>query len=304
VVEYNDYRITIKPSGSIGTPWQSDTVFGHLIWLVAMQEGNKAVKNLLKPFLDSDPPFILSDGFPGDCMPSPLFDSDNIASVVQSLEDYARYKKNKNSRFITADSFHRIRKENIIRSGFINEPYTTVETIHASLNRNTNSTGDEGQLFSTHDTFLKSYDIISIYVRCKRGEDIRIRELFERLSLTGYGRDKSTGTGAFKVINMESFDEFDTFKGANGFISLSTLVPAEDDPTEGRWRLRVKRGFLGEQAGNGNPFKRPLIQFEPGAVFKTVSTPNPWYGRMITDIAPGMSKAVQNCMTLAVPCKF
>lgn len=151
--EYNDYRITIKPNGPIGTPWRSDTMFGHLVWFVAMQEGNKAVKSLVETFLDGDPPFILSDGFPEDCMPSPLFDSDDIASVVQSLEDYARYKKNKNSRFITAYSFHRIRKENVIDSGFINEPYTTVETIHASSNRNTNSTGDEGQLFSTHDTF-------------------------------------------------------------------------------------------------------------------------------------------------------
>ena len=302
--EYNDYRITIKPAGSIGTPWQSDTVFGHLVWLVAMKEGNDAAQSFLEPFLDGDPPFILSDGFPGECLPVPMVDYGGTVSHAHSFEEYVRFKKTKKAQFITTDSFTQARKDKNLRSGFINEPYSTVEILHASLNRNTNSTGDGGQLFSTHETFLeKIHKTFSVYTRCKQGEDIMIRDLFGRLSMTGYGRDKSTGTGAFDIESIEPFDGFSPIDGSDGFISLSSFVPAENDPTDGRWRMRIKRGFLGEQAGSGNPFKRPLIQFEPGAVFKTETEPKPWYGRIVGGISPGMPEAVQNCMSIAVPCR-
>lgn len=302
--EYKDYRITIQPAGSIGTPWQSDTIFGHMVWIVALQEGNKAVESFLEPFLDGEPPFILSDGFPGEFLPVPLFDVGDITARAHSFEEYIQYKKIKKARFISMDSFFQARKETHMRSGFVDEPYATVETLHASLSRHTHATGEEGQLFSTYESYLKEQETISVYVRCKKDWNDKIREFFERLSLTGYGRDKSTGIGAFEMQSFDEFNGFGEFEDANGFISLSSFVPAEDDPTEGRWRIRVKRGFLGEQAGNGNPFKRPLIQFEPGAVFKTKTVPKQWYGRMVTDIASGMPKAVQNCMTLAVPCRL
>ena len=72
-----------------------------------------------------------------------------------------------------------------------------------------------------------------------------------------------------------------------------------------RWRLRVKRGFLGEHAVSGNPFKRPLVQFEPGAVFHAAGTAvGPYYGRLVSEIAPGMPAAVQNGYTFAVPCRW
>ncbi len=70
---YEDYRILVEPTGPIGTPWQSDTLFGHFVWLVAMQEGKAAVQKFLEPFLDREPPFILSDGFPENLLPSPLW---------------------------------------------------------------------------------------------------------------------------------------------------------------------------------------------------------------------------------------
>ena len=69
------------------------------------------------------------------------------------------------------------------------------------------------------------------------------------------------------------------------------------------WSVNVKLGKLGEAAGTGNPFKRPLIQIKPGAVFRTGGRPTPFYGRVVKDIAPGMPDAVQICFTLAVPCK-
>ena len=301
---YCDYRIIIKPTGPIGTPWQSDTLFGHFVWLVAMQEGKAAVQDFLEPFLDREPPFILSDGFPENLLPSPFFD----AGIVHftTMEDYRFQKKVKKARFLPDDRFDFARKEGRIGRGLpTDEPYYKAEMLHASLNRNTNSTCEGGQLFSTVETYLeKKYKTLSIYVRCRDEWCERVSDFFERLSLTGYGRDKSTGIGSFSVEAVDEWRGFAPFDEANGFISLSSYVPDENDPIDGRWRIRVKRGYLGEQSGSVNPFKRPLIQFEPGATFKTDKIPKPWYGRMVRDIAPGMPEAVQNCYTIAVPARL
>ncbi|RME25745.1 MAG: hypothetical protein D6800_07265, partial [Candidatus Zixiibacteriota bacterium] len=82
----------------------------------------------------------------------------------------------------------------------------------------------------------------------------------------------------------------------------STMVPAPDDPPEAWFRLRTKYGKLGEHA-SANPFKRPLLQMEPGAVFKTGEALREFYGSLVTDIAPGAPHAVQNCYGLPVSWK-
>ena len=303
-IQFKDFRFTIKPEGPIGTPWQSDTILGHLAWIISHQEGVTAVEEFLQPFLDGVPPFILSDGFPGNLLPVPIFGGDTSSHENLTLEEHSRQKQLKKARFITPEGFEKARKEGLVSTDIADDPFVSVETLHASLSRHTNSTGEGGELFPTYESFLKEDNTISVYARCAEGWNEKLEELLKRLSSIGYGRDKSTGIGAFQVERIEEFDGFIAFEGANGFISLSTYVPAENDPVEGFWRIRVKRGFLGELAGNGNPFKRPLIQFEPGAAFRTDNNLRPWYGHIIEGIAPGMPKAIQNCYTIAVPCSI
>ncbi len=133
----------------------------------------------------------------------------------------------------------------------------------------------------------------------------RVRALFDHLSQSGFGRDKSQGLGAFAVSGIESWEDFGDGASATAFVSLSSFVPAMGDPVEGRWRLRVKRGYLGEHLVAGNPFKRPLVEFEPGAVFRIGSGKiAPFYGRLVGQIAPGLPSAVQCGFTLPVPCTW
>jgi len=142
------------------------------------------------------------------------------------------------------------------------------------------------------------------YIRAAEGWAEKAAEFIREMSPSGFGRDKSVGCGAYEVVALEPWDGFAEVQSADAFISLSTFMPASNDPTDGRWRIRVKRGYLGEMAGEGNPFKRPLIQFESGGAFRTPEGPAPFYGRMVAGIAPGMSEAVQCGYTLAVPCRW
>lgn len=72
------HRIRLKAHSGSLTPFQADTLFGHLCWTVAYREGDKGLEEFLKPFKEGNPPFLISDGFPGDLLPKPLSAEVNI----------------------------------------------------------------------------------------------------------------------------------------------------------------------------------------------------------------------------------
>ncbi len=62
--KYEDYSLKIVIDSPVSTPWQSDTIMGHLAWSVRLRDGESGLKSFLEPWLAGDPPFIVSDGFP------------------------------------------------------------------------------------------------------------------------------------------------------------------------------------------------------------------------------------------------
>lgn len=123
------------------------------------------------------------------------------------------------------------------------------------------------------------------------------------LAQGGYGKKRTTGKGAFSLNSFERFNGFGLPEGviANGFVMLSHFVPAATDPTDGAWKVRVKYGKLGdEKTFCGNPFKKPLIMLQPGAVFRT-ENPKLWYGMLVENIAFTDPDVVQYGFGFAVP---
>lgn len=294
-----DYRIRLKLKSHSGTPWQSDTIFGHLCWQVVYGAIDADIQSFLKPFLNGKPPFVLSDGFPAGMMPRPLLMS--APDPVSTVEEYAANKRWRKAVYYTLDDFLRVCRGGKPEGEPLDDPWLHMITPHASLDRITNTTSSEGGgFYETESESLKAPSEIDIYARCENGWDEKLRVLFKAMSKTGFGRDKSVGLGAFEVVSLMEFDRFSGIDRANGFISLSTMVPAEGDPTDAYYRLRLKVGKLGESA-SGNPFKKPLLQMEPGAVFRTDRALEDYYGTVITGLAPGKPEAVQNCYCLAVP---
>ncbi len=299
-----DYRVKIRLLSPLGTPWQSDTVFGHLAWHVARKYGERAVQEFLEPFRQGSPPFVLSDGFPGDLLPRPLLPVP--LSQARSPADYAAMRARRKSLFVSLEDF------SALRSGAggdwqpAPDPWVPWQIPHAAISRHTDTTtglrDDEGgNFFLTDMEVLAQGDLLSLYLRADDEWADRVPQMLAELAPLGFGRDRSVGAGAFEVVEMQPYNGFGDLPGANGFVSLSSYCPAQHDPTRGRWRVRLKYGKLGEHAGGGYPFKRPLIQLEPGAVFLTNGPPRPYYGRAVAGVAPGFPEAIQCCYTLAVP---
>ena len=306
---YSSYRLLIQLKSQSGTPWQADTLMGHLIWLVAHQEGAGGVKAFLDPFIKGQPPFVLSDGFPLGLLPRPV--GLWTSKSAPDLDSYVKEKSRRKAEFIKFEQFEALRKNPEADIDPVSSPWIENETLHAAISRISNTTtGEAGTLFSTDSFTLnqefwsENFPSISVYAYCTKDWGKKVEELFHELSQIGFGRDKSVGLGQFKFCSMEPCDFLPGNQDSNGFTSLSTYVPAVDDPTEGTWDVNVKYGKLGENAGGGNPFKKPLLQLKPGAVFYTGQNPRPFYGKVVKGLAPGFPEAVQICYCLAVPCRI
>ena len=306
MAEFRSYRLTVNLKSPMGTPWQADTIIGHLAWMTWFKEGEKGIKEFLSPFLEGNPPFILSDGFPGDLLPRPH--GMKQAGGVKDLDSYSKERRVRKAEFLKLSDFEAARLGHEIKEEPIPSPWDDIETLHATISRKSNTTTDEaGNLFSTESWCLRrefalnGSQPINVYLYCREGWREKIENLFQDLSLEGFGRDKSVGLGQFETLGLEGWEGFNNFKGANGFIALSSFVPHENDPVQGRWAFNIKYGKLGEGTLSSNPFKKPFLQVKPGAVFFTGGPPKPFYGRVLQGLAPGFPGAIQICHCLAVP---
>lgn len=332
--DYTDYKLTLELRSALGTPMQSDTLFGHLCWQVRFEEGDTGVRRFLAPFLAGEPLFVFSDAFPEGLLPRPLLPM--APAPAASTAEYATMKRWNKGAFIRESDFLALVRGENVRPEPVADLWEEHETPHAAIDRlSWTTSGEGGQFYQTYAQALRAGAVrgpdrsrplspasralqeetgqrLQIFVRCRPDAAAQFEDLVRRVSRVGFGRDKSVGAGQFEVVDFQEYAGLAGLKSPDGFVSLSTCSPAAEDPTDGFWRVRVKRGFLGESyapdsdGDNPNPFKRPLIQIEPGAVFR-VTTDSPvqsFYGRMVREIAPGFRAAVQCGLTLTVPCRW
>ncbi len=290
------WRIQLNvPSGFI-TPWHADTMFGHLCWVAERHDGFSGFKGaagLIELYRSGGtPPFILSDGFPGNWLPAPatlrtLFEP--VSGIPAGKDDYAVIKNAKKLRYLTEGQFQQFclgHRFDLEKND--SKPLHSRVTLHNQIDRVSNTTGSDGSgLFEQQEQFVRD-SIISVYAHCAAGVEQDLQRLFELMAQSGYGKKRTSGKGAFTVAAFEPYHGFELPEGAagNGFVTLSHFVPAADDPSDGAWKVRVKYGKLGdEKTFCGNPFKKPLIMLQPGAVFKTATPPKQWYGKLVDNIS-------------------
>lgn len=281
------YRLQLELGSSFVTPWQADTIFGHLCWVVAHHEGEDKLKDFLSLYTDGKPPFILSNGFPGDLLPKPT----NLPLLIPGKDrgSFRKRKDLKKLRFLSLDRFNRLL--NGITDFLLEEAEVkyasspaTFSTVHSQINRMSGTT-QEGALYELSEMIFDP-PILSIYIKVAEGWEKKVLALFERLSASGYGKKKSSGKGRFAVKDFKEFSGFLEPKEPNGFISLSNFVPSSDDPTEGFYETFIKYGKLGEElAFSANPFKKPILFIKEGAVFKADPPLKSHYGTILKDVS-------------------
>jgi CRISPR-associated protein Csm4 len=278
-----EWRLRIVPRSPWATPWTADTVFGHLAWAVAREGGDREVGRFLEPFAAGEPPFVISDGLPGDLFPAPPYAGARAARWLtrRELADLVGTRRD-----VPSEALGR-------------RPFVIVDAARLTVERRGAGSALER---ATEQHLAAEYRFLSVYLRALDGWPERVHALFELVAQTGYGRRKSAGRGAFSVEAIEPA-ELRLAEEPDGFVALSGFTPARGDPIDGAWRFSARRGALGEESAlGGDPFKRPLGVIEAGAAFRTGVPPRPYYGRMIPGIASQRPEVMQYgyCLAAAV----
>ena len=305
-------RLRLRPLGVWTTPWQADSLLGALAVAWARSHGPGALRrDFLDPWLAQQPPFVISDAFPGDSLPAP-------AHLALPMWEWPRekFKEVKNLRWLSPAGFRvsqlgiRPMLEDLAGADIRNHV-----RMRNSISRDTNTTsGEGGELFpvSYSDLSLPGAGLM-LYARGTGASLDILTDALEMLGRTGYGARASTGHGGFELEGDPVLaPELDDIPGADGFVSLSTFQPSPNDPVEGYWRSFVKYGKLAPEFHGVAVFKRPQVMLEPGACFHTGGPPHAFYGgaigpdRLLSDgdrerLSRMDVRPVQSAFALAVP---
>jgi len=300
----NWYRVRLKLKSWFATPWQADTIFGHLCWGMRYLYDADCLRDFLNEYVSGRPPLLLSNGFPAGFLPHPLINrrsGEAALSLSAQKDEYEKRKQAKSRQYVLLQDFNEI-----IQGGLLEingkYPYPILEkrtSLKNQLNRLTATTGENGNLFNFEEYYIPE---IEIYLKCRDDFVYTTEELFDYLAQSGYGKRKSIGYGQIKSLSFESFSGFKAPESPAGFVTLSNFVPSENDPVRGNWQVMVKYGKMGEEyAAESHAFKHPLLMLEAGSVFLD-SPVREYYGCMIKHVSPGYPEAVQYAFALPVPC--
>jgi len=297
-------RYSFKPESPLGTPLQSDTLAGHLLCYLRERSGEAVLEKVLGQFEAGDPPFIVSSAFPSGMLPRPemppmgrealkalAFDKQNRAffenengtafksRLANAIKEYKNFRKNP---FIDISTWERHQQgvsERVLFLAYLKKNRGKQEasgnreelviTSHNTINRNTMTVASEGGLYFTETTFFRAGTSFDLYARVQPGFQETFGKLLREFSVQGFGRDRTLGKGFFAVEKDASFspDSLE-LSGGNAFLSLSLFSATDMGAWEGNYRLMTKYGRVWNGFGENNPFKKPVLAFREGAVFR------------------------------------
>ena len=295
------YRYNITPQSPLITPIMSDTLFGHFCWAIRYREGERYLSDFLSSFGDGKvAPVLFSSAFISGFLPRPTLPPpprDQIRQFVRSqfgdgkkdiFNGFSRVKEWNRRRQITAQQWHNLKGDYSdigLYKHFSREtddgnkkPAEIEISTSNTINRFSGTVPPEGGgLFQREKTWYMEGVSLDIYVEINDEAISSPTEWFlvEYLPANGYGADKSTGMGNLSVEKDNSFDSsvFET-QGANARMSVSFSSFMGIEKINSFYRLKTKFGKLGGSfafwsptGGNPRPFKKPVLMYEPGAVF-------------------------------------
>jgi CRISPR-associated protein Csm4 len=151
-------------------------------------------------------------------------------------------------------------------------------------------TVEEGGLFLSELVFYQKR--IIIYIKEQYLGISKIKSIFEFISISGFGADKSIGRGRF-IFELKEGYTLPVSSTSNGFLLLSSYFPyPSQDPLEGYYEVITKFGKLGGDWASGNPYKQPLLMIKSGGVF--FDTPvKEYYGGLIPNVHRNNPRIVQ-----------
>jgi CRISPR-associated protein Csm4 len=295
------YRYKIIPKAPLITPLMSDTFFGHFCWALWYQRGDEYLTHFLDSYGKEKPaPVLFSSAFVSGYLPRPALPSlgwHKIKGFVSThfregkkdlFQEFSRIKSWNKRRLISVHQWLQLKEdysEERLYEAFLNEEGIVDKKISEleiamsnMIDRVSGTVPQEGGgLFVREKIWYHKGIDLDVYVEVNREEieDLVIWFLTDHLQESGFGADKSIGMGSLSISRDDSFDpgQF-AVPEPNARLSLSMSSFPGMESYDASYRLKTKFGKLGGMfasssptGGNPKPFKKPVLMYEPGAVF-------------------------------------
>ncbi len=301
-------RVRIMPTSAFGSPLMSDTLWGQTCLAALEITGREGLESLLGTSEDTttvggnaadaekstkaQAPFALfSDGFPADLLPKPRLAPFRVADL-----DYDEIKEAKKQRLVRTqvllEERHRLTGPGLAARLRLDRRAReaagggsrTQARMRNSISRQTGRVLG-GALFTSREIFYdRGLDLYAAFDE-QRISKSRLLELLSYVGETGYGRDRSVGLGRFEIGEVvEDPPILEPLGEANAFMTLSRGVPCSDCRLyHGATHTKFGR-HGGEWALKGNPFKNPVVLYEPGSTFR-IENAKESYGRALENVS-------------------
>jgi CRISPR-associated protein Csm4 len=311
--QYTDYTIQIRLQSPIITPFQSDTIFGHICWAIRFLPWKEEKEDRLAAFLtrfdtEGGPPLLVSDGFPKGYLPKPILlpikheALEEIMGRENRIGNSFRIKTIKRMPLLPKETFKALQMNMMTPAAIfraskdsyenIDQLKTGQETVmvqHNTVNRISGRV--EAGLYTQEETFFREENArYDVYLRTNYFNPEELIRIFRFIGEGGFGRDKSNGKGQF-TVEVEEGTDIPESSQPNAFMTLSSYMPSKNDPTRGHYSLIHKFGKLGGLYAKatpevyGNPFKVPLIMFSAGSTFYDPDyVPGKTYGSLLENV--------------------
>ncbi|MFH1672278.1 MAG: hypothetical protein ABIF87_02455 [Pseudomonadota bacterium] len=293
--EYDKYTVEIEFLSSVETPLHADTIFGHICWAYRYLNDEEDLKIFLSLYDENptQPLLLVSNGFPKGYLPKPVIppiNQEDLQKVVKEderIEASFKIKTIKKADIIPKEIFkklqrNKIRPLDLFAAMYENDNYRgimrekeghqAVMVQHNTIDRIQGS-ARRGGLYAQDETFFDpTQSAFEVYLKTSFFSFEELTRIFEFIRMQGFGRDKSTGKGHFSLKIRGGIDLPESAE-PNAFMTLSSYVPAKNDPIKGYYNIIHKYGKLGGAYAAGspdvynNPFKVPLIMFSAGSTF-------------------------------------
>ena len=318
-------KITLTPQTAFGTPLVGDTLFGHLCWGITEAYGADRLRELLDGYCNDNPFLIASDAFPAGYLPLPTLPSaywtagdetdrkklkkkqwlplEALTAPVRDWQQHARSNADLGKAYLQ----EKLKKagvdekqiESRINAEEAPEKYIHFEEArsHNRINRAISSTGDARFApFASEQNWYGTNSQWQLYLlhdpaRITRDE---LAQILKNLGHSGYGRDASTGLGKYHLDTLEAEQTLFTRSG-NAAMTLAPCCPQGQgfDGAHSYYQTLTRFGRHGNvQATAGNPFKKPVLMAQSGAVFSGERHGRPWIGQGIGGISTTLPATV------------
>ena len=251
----NLYKTTITPKSNFSSKLKADQLFGQFCWAIRYSLGEERLKDLLGNY-EQQPFIVFSDAFAKGFLPKPSLPSkllnENAKEKKQNRKKIwltlNQLQKGEFNKAKTDDEVENFDKENVV--------------IRNSINYLTFTTGDGFDPYSKDEFSLSPKDIYFLLDE----EQFNLSDFlkaFTLLSQMGYGADTTIGKGVFEFEEPKKID-IDFF--STTFMALSPFIPYGLKCKKIFYEPFVKFGRSGYDRAYTNPFKKPLIFANSGAV--------------------------------------